>query len=76
MYVDLDKNVKGISTIPTDIVITNQRPDLVCIDRCNKCIYILELTVPFETNFENAHQYKCQRYSSLITDSAPASRIF
>ena len=35
-------------TIPPDILVTTDRPDLVVIDRTNHKIWIFELTVPFE----------------------------
>ena len=57
----------NICTIPIDIYLTNLRPDLVVIDRENKSVIILELTVPFETNFANAQERKCLKYSSVIS---------
>ena len=68
LRVDIGDKLKGISTIPSDILVTAQRPVLVCIDRPNSSIYILELTICFETNFDAAHKRKLNRYASLTTD--------
>ena len=57
----------NISTIPVDIYLTNLRPDLVVIDRIRKSVIILELTVPFATNFANAQERKCLKYASVIS---------
>ncbi len=37
-------------TIPPDLLVTSDRPDLVVIDNIKKCISILELIVLFENN--------------------------
>ena len=58
----------GVSTIPTDILITNLRPDLVMLNRSEKAITLFELSVPFETNITATHLRKVQRYEKLIFD--------
>ena len=68
VYVDLPGLVKGSSTIPTDIVVTNQRPDMVLIDRINKICLLSELSVCFETNINAAQERKRLRYTSLLSD--------
>jgi len=55
-------------TIPPDILITSDRPDLVILSRKNKSISIFELTVPFENNIKPDHQYKCHKYAQLVID--------
>ena len=62
----LDMNAK-VPTIPSDILITSKRPDVVICDRSKKTVDILELTVPFERNIENARERKCHKYSSVIS---------
>ena len=54
------------STIPSHVLPTSLRPDLVLFP--NQKIYILELTVPFETNILSARLRKSNRYASLLTD--------
>ncbi len=55
-------------TIPPDVLVTSDRPDLVIISRKNKTISIFELTVPFEINIKKDHQYKCHKYAHLAID--------
>ena len=68
LHVDLPGEMTGISTIPTDIMVTNQKPDLVIVNRRTKVCLILELSVPFEMNITNTHQRKVDRYKTLISD--------
>ena len=53
-------------TIPCDIFPTVLRPDIVLINKQDKHIVIIELTIPFERNFEAAQQRKSAKYASLI----------
>ena len=69
IYADLSNgNKEGISTIPISVAITNQRPDLVLVNKVKKQISILELTIPFESGIEKAHERKTEKYSQLISD--------
>ena len=61
------KSING-GTIPADIVTTAQRPDIVLINRKEKKIVLLELTVSFEKNIEQAHLRKASRYNDLTQD--------
>ena len=60
------------STIPTDIITTSSRPDLVIIDRAASppVVYLYELSVSYERaeNTENAHKRKNERYAPLVAD--------
>ncbi len=58
----------GISTIPRDITITTQLPDLVIVNRINFTVTIPELSVQFETNISKTHNRKLNRYANLIAD--------
>lgn len=55
-------------TIPPDILVTTQRPDLVIVDREQQNMYILELTVCFESNRTNAHKFKDGKYEHLLSE--------
>ena len=55
-------------TIPADIIPTGQRPDIVLINRKEKKIALLELTVSFEKNAKSAHVRKASRYYDLTQD--------
>ena len=61
------KSING-GTIPADIITTAQRPDIVLINRKEKKIVLLELTVSFEKNIEQAHLRKASRYNDLTQD--------
>ena len=69
LYCDLTGTTKVAgTTIPPDILATQQRPDLVLLNRTSKSIIIIELTIPFDQNIPTAHDYKTNKYSSLILD--------
>ena len=55
-------------TIPPEVLITSDRPDLAIYRPLDKRIELAELTVPFETNLEKDHEYKCEKYANLIND--------
>ena len=55
-------------TVPLDILPTQQRPDLVLVNRKEKVIFLIELTICFETNFEAANARKTERYQNLKND--------
>ena len=44
VFADLPDHTINGATIPPDIICTEQRPDLVLLDRSNKKIEVLELT--------------------------------
>ena len=67
-HVDLPGKLKGASTIPSDIFVTNLKPDVILIDRDAMEMIIIEISVPFEDNIEKAHSYKSTKYNTLICD--------
>ena len=54
--------------IPPTIVQTGSRPDLVLVDSVDRTVWLLELTVSFQTNFDAGNQIKKDRYASLSDD--------
>ena len=50
------------------LIMTTQRPDLVVWSEETKTGIVLELTVPWEQNFEDAEHRKATRYEKLIED--------
>ena len=68
IYADLPDHQINCGTIPADILTTPQRPDLVIINRSEKKIALLELSVSFENNLESAHLRKRLRYENLTSD--------
>ena len=68
LFADLPHLLKGNTTIPHDIFITKLKPDLVLVNRSTSDIFIVELTVPFESVIKDAHKRKCLKYSELVSD--------
>jgi hypothetical protein len=69
IYCDLSGATKTAgTTIPPEILPTQQRPDLVLINAASSSIIIVELSVPFEANIHKAHEHKENRYASLVND--------
>ena len=68
VYADLPGHSSGGGTIPPDIIITNLKPDMVLLHNDGKSIQLVELTVPFETNTDKAHDRKTSKYSQLAQD--------
>ena len=68
LYADLSGLTINGGTIPASIIPTSEKPDIcIYIPDDNKVI-LVELTVPFETNFDKARQRKCERYEKIIRD--------
>ena len=71
-YSDLEGWKVGGGSIPPDIIVTAQRPDLVILDkrRTPTEIHLVELTIPFDTieGIERAKERKSERYAALATD--------
>jgi virulence-associated protein VapD len=68
VFSDLPNLMEGISTIPVNVAITSLKPDIVCIDFILKKCVILELTVPFEMNIDDAKERKTKKYEHLVND--------
>ena len=69
---DVSKNVilvdQSKQTVPLDIVQTPLRPDIVIVKRGERKVILIELTIPFETNFVAASVRKAKRYAPLVAD--------
>ena len=57
-------------TIPPDVIVTLQKPDLVLVDSESKCIALYELTSCADKaeNIRKARERKINRYSALVGD--------
>ena len=55
-------------SIPPDVIVTAQRPDLVVINRNLKSVIILELTCPWDSNVDRSHEFKMDKYAALVKD--------
>ncbi len=67
IHVDIAFEHQGASTVPIEVVITKQKPDLVKVDKSNNKVTLLELSIPFETNIDSTHDIKVNRYKQLIS---------
>lgn len=61
MLADLSKALH----FPCHIAITTVRPDIVIWSDSRKCVHLVELTVPWEGNFDFANERKRTRYEPL-----------
>ena len=50
---------------PTEIALTTKRPDIVIWPVKAKTVFVIELTVPYDENFDFAHQRKLEKYEDL-----------
>ena len=62
--------VGGEGSIPPELCITVQKPDIVIQDKKNKNLHIFELSVPIEANgnIEKRHREKSDKYAHFVTD--------
>jgi hypothetical protein len=69
VYSDLPGHqAAGGGSIPPEICITSQRPDVVVIDEAEKKIHLFELTMPSELNIDQRNHQKSQKYAHFLTD--------
>ena len=70
VYIDLPGNqtTAGAGTLPPNIVVTDQIPDLCIINNKTNSVEIFELTIPQEKRIEDAHGFKTDKYSHFLTD--------
>ena len=59
LYCDLlGQGAGGGGTLPPHIITTAQRPDLVLVNEVDKVVILFELSVPWDSNIDTAHNYK------------------
>ena len=69
IYGDIDGHrAVGGGTIPPEICITAEKPDIIIIDSETKIIHVFELTVPDIRNIDIRHQEKMNKYAHFLTD--------
>ena len=54
--------------MPSSLVVTVKKPDIVIVDQKSKSVHIFELTVPGELRLDTAHRLKAESYSHFVTD--------
>ena len=60
----------------THILVTSLKPDLFIINEETRVAVVFELTCPWDNNIERSHNYKEEKYSSLVTDLARDFTVF
>ena len=55
---------------PPHIATTDQRPDIIVWSSTTQEVWVIELTVCFETRYEDAHTLKTNRYTDLMRQIA------
>ncbi|XP_072182267.1 uncharacterized protein [Diadema setosum] len=67
-HADLPGHDINGGTVPSDLTPTSERPDIVLVNQSSKSVVIGELTVPFKSNIDSAHNRKSEKYASLVLD--------
>ena len=69
VYADVSGHqTPGGGTIPADVLVTGDRPDIVIYDNKKMTLNVFELTVPYEHNVDRRHTDKLNRYAYMATD--------
>ena len=53
---------------PSHIINSRLRPDIIIWNERTNRVYIIELMVCYETNFQSANQRRCDRYTELVEE--------
>ena len=68
-FMDLEgQRTEAGGTIPSSLLVTAKKPDIVIVDQKSKSVHIFELTVPGESRLDTAHRLKTESYSHFVTD--------
>ena len=65
VQVDIGKQV----SVPSHILRTQLRPDMIITSASSKCIVLIELTVPWEDRFDEAHELKFAKYEPILLEA-------
>ena len=69
VYSDLPGHTApGGGSIPPELCVTVQKPDIVILNKHNKTIHLFELTCPLEKHIDTRHLEKSNKYSHFTTD--------
>ena len=55
---------------------TSLKPDLFIINESARLAIIFELTCPWDSNIERSHNFKEEKYASLVTDLSQNFTVF
>ena len=68
IYSDIKGYTVNGGTIPSSIIPTQEKPDIVVVNAVEHHVTLIELSVPYETNITKARQRKLDRYAALLAD--------
>ena len=69
VYSDLPGHTApGGGSIPPEVCVTAEKPDIVILDEHKKNMHLYELTCPAEQNIESRHTDKNNKYSHFTSD--------
>ena len=63
-------------TIPPRILVTSLKPDLFIFNEETRVAVVFELTCPWDNNIERSHNFKEEKYSSLVSDLSHDFTVF
>ena len=55
-------------TIPPHVLVTTYKPDIFLLNESMSSIIIFELTCPWDRNIDRSHEFKEEKYATLVTD--------
>ena len=55
-----------VQQFPSDVALTRLRPDVVILSRVARIVIMVQVTVPWEDNEEEAHERKKEKYEELV----------
>ena len=68
IYSDIAGFTTTGGTLPVNVIVSKLKPDIVVHNKEDNSIHLIELTVPFETNIQKAHDRKSSKYENLVSD--------
>ena len=66
----------GGGSIPPNVLVTNQRPDIFIINESSRESVVFELTCPWDDNIARSHNYKEEKYAPLVADLSQSYKTF
>ena len=77
LFADLGgMNAPHGGVIPPHILITSLKPDLFLCNEAAKVVVMLELTCPWDSNITRSHDFKREKYASLVGDLSRVFKVF
>ena len=68
-FIDIEgQQTSAGGTIPSSLVVTTLKPDIVIVDQKSKAVSLFELTVPGEMRIETANKLKMNKYQHFSSD--------